>query len=67
MTLKKKQPVSGGILCYRHNNSVPQSTKIQVTCDGFPVGNLIRLQLAERQLVLCDFRLYDEGEPYLKS
>jgi hypothetical protein len=53
-----------GITCYQHNNYSPQNTKIQVTCDGSPVGNLIRLQLnsSKDQLVLCDFRLY-EGKP----
>jgi hypothetical protein len=55
-----KRRVSGGQVCYSHNNSIPQSTKIYVTCNGSRVGNLIRLQLHSKalQLVLCDFRLY---------
>ncbi|XP_060600045.1 uncharacterized protein LOC132753574, partial [Ruditapes philippinarum] len=59
---KLKGPVSGGQVCYNHNNYIPQSTNINVTCNGSPVGNLIRLQLHSKrfQLVLCDFRLYGD-------
>jgi hypothetical protein len=57
---EKKGSVSGGQVCYTHNSSIPQSTKIHITCKGYPVGILIRLQLHSKryQLVLCDFRLY---------
>ena len=57
----EKGSVTGGVVCYQNNNTIPQDTKIQVTCDGSPVGNLIRLQLHSEysQLVLCDFRLYE--------
>ena len=57
---QRKGHLEGGTTCYQYTNSILQETKIQVTCDGSPVGNLIRLQLYSKlyQLVLCDFRLY---------
>jgi hypothetical protein len=56
----KKSP-TGGVVCYKHNNSIPKEKHIQITCNGYPVGNLVRLQLANAnvQLVLCDFRIYE--------
>ncbi|XP_060551560.1 multiple epidermal growth factor-like domains protein 10 [Ruditapes philippinarum] len=57
---KDKGNVTGGAVCYRNNNSVPlKKTRIEVTCHGFPVGNLIRLHTGTRKLVICDFRVYD--------
>jgi hypothetical protein len=60
LNFKSKGPVSGGQVCFNHNNSIPQRTKIHVTCNGSPVGKLIRVQLQSKgfQLVLCDFRIY---------
>jgi hypothetical protein len=56
---KDKGNVTGGAVCYRNNNPVPLKTRIEVTCHGFPVGNLIRLHTDTIKLVICDLRVYD--------
>ncbi|XP_053400147.1 multiple epidermal growth factor-like domains protein 10 isoform X2 [Mercenaria mercenaria] len=51
-----------GVLCYQQDYSVPTDKTVKIKCTGTPVGNQIRLQLANTstQLVLCDFRVYGE-------
>ncbi|XP_053400767.1 cell death abnormality protein 1-like [Mercenaria mercenaria] len=58
---ERKKYSTEGVLCYQHDASIPQETTVQVTCTGVPIGNLIRLQLANTstQLVICDFRVYE--------
>ncbi|XP_053400711.1 platelet endothelial aggregation receptor 1-like [Mercenaria mercenaria] len=57
---KSKVYSTDGVLCYQHDASITKETTVQVTCTSVPVGNLIRLQLANTstQLVICDFRVY---------
>ncbi|XP_060551555.1 receptor-type tyrosine-protein phosphatase mu-like [Ruditapes philippinarum] len=60
----KQRSMTGKTVCYQHNNTSPENKKIEVTCDEFHYGNLLRLQLStpRLQLVLCDFRIYEECE-----
>ncbi|XP_053373926.1 uncharacterized protein LOC128546696 [Mercenaria mercenaria] len=53
---------TNGVSCYQHDDYIPQDATFKVNCTGAPVGNQIRLQLANMstQLVLCDFRVYGE-------
>ncbi|XP_053373919.1 uncharacterized protein LOC123532096 [Mercenaria mercenaria] len=53
---------TNGVSCYQHDDYIPQDATFKVNCTGAPVGNQIRIQLANMstQLVLCDFRVYGE-------
>ncbi|KAL4234475.1 hypothetical protein ACF0H5_006121 [Mactra antiquata] len=46
-------------VCYRHDNTVPDSTTIHVTCTTPLIGNQVRITFSkkESQLILCDFRI----------
>ncbi|KAL4234476.1 Endothelial cell-specific molecule 1 [Mactra antiquata] len=50
---------SGTSVCYRHDDTVPDSTSIYVTCTTPPIGNQVRITLStvKSQLILCDFRI----------
>jgi hypothetical protein len=60
-SFRKKENLTGGVVCYKHNHSIPKEKHILITCHGYPVGNLVQLQLATSnvQLVLCDVRIYE--------
>ncbi|XP_053389204.1 platelet endothelial aggregation receptor 1-like isoform X2 [Mercenaria mercenaria] len=53
---------TGQEMCYKHNNSSPITTNIDVTCNKPIFGNQLRIRLAINgsQLVLCDVRIYGE-------
>ncbi|KAL4234479.1 hypothetical protein ACF0H5_006124 [Mactra antiquata] len=46
-------------VCYKHGNTVPDSTSIHVACTEPLIGNQVRITLSkkESQLILCDFRI----------
>ncbi|KAL4234582.1 hypothetical protein ACF0H5_006223 [Mactra antiquata] len=46
-------------VCYKHGNTVPDSTTIHVTCTTPLIGNQVRITLSkkESQLIVCDFRI----------
>ncbi|XP_060551558.1 uncharacterized protein LOC132713104 isoform X3 [Ruditapes philippinarum] len=62
VNFKNKENLTEGVVCYNHNNIIPKEKHILITCNGYPVGNLVRLQLATAnvQLVLCDIRIYED-------
>ncbi|XP_053400150.1 uncharacterized protein LOC128557190 [Mercenaria mercenaria] len=49
-------------VCYKHDNSSPRTTNIDITCNKPIFGNQLRIRLATNgtQLVLCDVRIYGE-------
>ncbi|KAL4234480.1 transmembrane receptor protein tyrosine kinase [Mactra antiquata] len=46
-------------ICYKHDDTVPDSTSIHVTCTTPLIGNQVRITLSKvnSQLVVCDFRI----------